>query len=122
MTGLLAVSGCAPDVTPSYTDPTPQARLGAIRASEAAKCLQDVPYLVENLAADDAAVRLAAIQALRSITGTTLDYRANASRSERMAAIERWKKWIAQHPVEPPNAHPSASSANPAETAAKASS
>lgn len=87
-------ASCAPDIKPSYDDPTPAARIGAIRNTAATQSRKDIPRLVENLANDDPAVRLAAIEALRRITGTTLGYSASAIRSERNAGIERWKAWL----------------------------
>ena len=57
MTSLL-VSACAP-VSPSYTDPTPAARLGAIRESAQSGNMDDAQSLVANLASDDPTIRFA---------------------------------------------------------------
>lgn len=96
------VPGCAaPAVEPSYRDPTPEAQLDAIRQSAQRKDMQDVPALVECLWSDDPAVRMAAIEALKRITGTTLDYRAAATPSERAPAVERWKAWVREHHLLP---------------------
>jgi hypothetical protein len=54
---------------------------------------------VENLSADDAAVRMAAAGALRRLTGETLGYRFDAPASDRAAAIERWRTWVKDHPA-----------------------
>ena len=94
----LAASACTV-VGPSYEDPTPEARLGAIRETAATGRMQDIPHLIQNLAADDAAVRFAAISELRRLTGTTNGYDFEAAEPERIAAIEQWKKWLAEHPV-----------------------
>jgi hypothetical protein len=103
----LAAIGCAASlagsactvVGPSYEDPTPEARLNAIRETAANGRMQDIPHLIQNLAADDAAVRFAAISELRRLTGTTNGYDFEAGEPERIAAIEQWKKWLAAHPV-----------------------
>lgn len=95
--GLAAMLGGCTAVGPSYEDPTPDARLGAIRATAEAGTRADVPRLVENLSADDAAVRMAAIGALRRITGETNGYRFDAPAAERAEAIGRWRRWVAVH-------------------------
>jgi hypothetical protein len=41
---------------------------------------------------------MAAIGALRRITGETLGYRFDAPEIERRAAIDRWKTWLAAGP------------------------
>lgn len=83
-----AAGGCGTAVAPSFADPTPEARIGAIAASEGGG---DLAHLVENLSSDDAAVRMAAIGMLRRRTGETLGYRFDAPGPDRRAAIERWK-------------------------------
>lgn len=98
---LLLPAGCATDVTPSYDDPTPAARLQAIRESQAQGRTQDIPRIVQNLAADDPTVRLAAIEALKRMTGTDLGYRASAPRQERDVAIARWKAWLHEQELIP---------------------
>lgn len=79
---------------PSFDDPTPEARIGAIRNASAKGDRATVPRLVECLYSDDPAVRLAAIEALMRITGKTFDYRASAPPAMRAQAIERWKTWV----------------------------
>ena len=99
VTALLA--GCSTAVGPSYEDPTPEARLGAIRESAKTGSEGDLPHLIENLSSDDASVRLAAIGALRRITGQTNGYRFDASSAERSEAIARWKAWLASRTASP---------------------
>lgn len=93
--------GCATSVEPSYDDPAPEARLGAIRASAAAGNRADVPRLVECLSSDDPAVRLAAIEGLKRITDTTLGYRASAPPQDRERAIAKWTDWVREQGIEP---------------------
>lgn len=97
---LVAVllAGCSAAVAPSYSDPTPQARIGAIRQTNASGNRADIPHLVECLAADDPAVRLAAITTLERLTGTTLGYRYDGSAKDRRAKVETWKAWVLANP------------------------
>lgn len=89
---------CAP-VAPSYTDPTPAARLGAIRESAQSGNTDDAQSLVENLASDDPTVRFAAISALHRLTGETNGYRFNDPWETRALAISAWKAWLAKQPT-----------------------
>ncbi|MBL9141579.1 MAG: HEAT repeat domain-containing protein [Phycisphaerae bacterium] len=95
------VVGCSTAVPASYDDPTPEAQLGAIRATSESGNRADIPRLVECLYSDDDAVRLAAIQALKRLTGTTLEYRATAPPAERARTIESWKTWVREHGIDP---------------------
>ena len=94
----IAAAGCN-QVGPSYDDPTPEARLGAIRDTATHGSTQDIPRLIENLSADDASVRFAAITELRRLNGTTNGYDYRSLEPERVAAINRWKDWLAQQPA-----------------------
>lgn len=100
----LALAACSATVPPSYSDPTPEARIGAIRQSVAEGRRQDIPYLVECLSSDDPAVRLAAVDALQRLAGTTLGYRASAPPAERTAAVTAWKSWVIEQGLEPAQA------------------
>ena len=88
---IAAAGGCGTAVAPSFSDPTPEARIGAIAASRGG---DDLPRIVENLSSDDAAVRMAAIGMLRRRTGETLGYRFDDPWPDRQAAIERWKSAV----------------------------
>jgi HEAT repeat protein len=101
ITGTALLVGCSTSVEPSYQDPTPEARLGAIRASAKSGSEADLQHLIENLSSDDEAVRFAAIGALRRITGQTNGYRFDAPASDRTAAIGRWKAWLATRTASP---------------------
>ena len=94
-----ALAGCNASVTPSFDDPSPEARIGALERAAAADDRSSIPRCVESLSADDAAVRMAAAGALRRLTGETLGYRFDAPASDRAAAIERWRTWVKDHPA-----------------------
>lgn len=94
-----ALAACDASVAPSFDDPTPEARIGALERASATGDLSSVPRCVENLSADDAAVRMAAAAALRRLTGETLGYRFDAPTADRAAAIERWRVWVSEHPA-----------------------
>lgn len=92
----IALAGCSGGIAPSWEDPTPQARVGAIeRSVRDGRGSSDAPRLVENLASDDAAVRLAAITALERATGSTLGYRFDDSPEDRASSVARWRAWLA---------------------------
>jgi len=93
---LAIPGGCNTVVGGSFDDPTPQARIEAIERASATGGRSALPRIVENLSSDDAAVRMAAIGALRRMTGETLDYRFDAREVERRAAIGRWKEWLSE--------------------------
>jgi hypothetical protein len=94
LAATLALAECA-DVGPSWTDPTPQARIEAIqRDAHDPAGRHDLPRLVESLAADDAAVRMAAQHALQRITGSDLGYRFDDGPEARAAALARWQAWL----------------------------
>lgn len=101
LTGTAIFVGCSTSVEPSYRDPTPEARLGAIRESAQAGPEADLQHLIENLSSDDESVRFAAIGALRRITGQTNGYRFDASSSDRTEAISRWKAWLSSRTATP---------------------
>jgi hypothetical protein len=93
---LAIPGGCGTVVGASFDDPTPQARIEAIERAGASGDRSALPRIVENLSSDDAAVRMAAIGALRRMTGQTLGYRFDAPEVERRAAIGRWKGWLSE--------------------------
>ena len=96
---VATLAGCGSFVGGSFDDPAPQARIEAIERASAADDRGALPRIVENLSSDDAAVRMAAIGALRRMTGETLGYRFEDPEVERRAAIDRWKKWLADRPA-----------------------
>ncbi len=58
--------------------------------------LQQVKWLVRELASDDAFVRRDAIERLAILTQQRLDYRWSGSPAERRRTVKRWKRWIAR--------------------------
>jgi len=87
-----ALAACSASVPASWDDPTPRARLEAIRACERdGTVARHLPQLVQNLWSDDAVVRMAAIDALRRGTGEDLGYRFDDPPADRAAAIARWE-------------------------------
>jgi HEAT repeat protein len=67
-----------------------QAALLAARTSDRSA----LPLLVERLEDPAADVRFCAIEALRRMTGQTLDYRYYASAQQREQAVARWRQWL----------------------------
>jgi hypothetical protein len=89
---VAALAACSAAVPASWDDPTPRARLEAIRACEREGTVnRHLPQLVQNLWSDDAVVRMAAIDALRRGTGEDLGYRFDDPPADRAAAIARWE-------------------------------
>jgi len=87
----LCASACAPPVrTGGFDAPDPASRLYAIERAARERDMDAIPRLVESLDHDDPAVRLAAIEALRLLTGETRGYDCSADPMERRAAIARW--------------------------------
>lgn len=97
LSAALAAAGCARE-SPSYVDGSPASRIAAIERSSTEGRRADVPRIVENLSSDDAAVRMAAIAALRRLTGESLGYRFDDPPADRQAAIDRWAGWVRAHP------------------------
>lgn len=73
----------------------PSVRITAIAQAGREKDAQSVPLLVDRLEDDDADVRLFAQQALDRITGQSFGYSYYAAPAERLAAVERWRAWLA---------------------------
>ncbi len=87
--------GCSPaTASVGYRFAAPDAKLAAIERSQAADDRSAIPEIVECLGSDDALVRCAAIDALRSWTGSTLGYRFDDPTPARRAAIRRWVAWM----------------------------
>ena len=97
LSGALAAAGCARE-TASYEDGSPASRIAAIERSCAEGRRSEIPSIVSNLSSDDAGVRMAAIAALRRMTGETLGYRFDDPVSDRQAAVARWAEWVRAHP------------------------
>jgi hypothetical protein len=88
---LALPAGCAPPASQGdFGSPDPAAKLYAIRRAGAARDAKAVRPLVQELASDDPAVRMFAIQALERITGTRLGYNPYSDEVDRRQAIRRW--------------------------------
>lgn len=102
MTAATALAwGCSAAVAPSYDDPVPAARIGAIQRSAEAMDRSQCGNIIESLDDNDPSVRLAAIGALQRLTGETFGYRFNATSGERAEAISRWKDWLSKQAPPP---------------------
>jgi hypothetical protein len=53
-----------------------------------------IPTLINRLEDDDVAVRLAAINSLRSMTGKDFGYVAYDDEVKRRAAVTQWRAWL----------------------------
>ena len=98
MCGLVcAAVGCGPPRGPRHVgNPDPGVKIPAIRSVVNQRDTAAIPKLVDDLSSDDPAVRFYAIDALRRLTGQTLDYNYYASDEDRDAAVRRWKEWLKQ--------------------------
>ncbi|MEO1717586.1 MAG: hypothetical protein AAFR76_10785 [Planctomycetota bacterium] len=100
---ILAVSaavvsgGCAINAEPDFDSAVPQDRFLAIREAKASGDESALPNLVRQLASDDALMRVAAIDALETITGETRGFRPHDREVERRRAIDRWTTWLKTH-------------------------
>jgi len=87
-------SGCAPPPPADFRSADPASRLKAIEAAARTRDRSAIPDLVESLDSVDPAIRLFAIETLRSLTGTDLGYRAGDSPERRAEAIGGWIEWV----------------------------
>lgn len=89
--------GCAINAEPDFDSAVPQDRFLAIREAKARGDRSALPDLIRQLASDDALVRVAAIDALKTITGETRGFRPHDREVERRRAIDRWTTWLETH-------------------------
>lgn len=94
LSACLLTTGCFPQETRSIGATDPAASIPAIQEAARKRDQSAVPALVKQLASDDPAVRFYAIEALKKITGQTMDYHYYDDVEERKLAIGRWEKWI----------------------------
>ncbi len=88
---LLLLCSCGPAMTEGGFDAaSPAARSHAIEQAARAGDLDAVPKIVEQLDADDPAIRMLAIDALHRLTGETYGFHHYDPPHERHAAIQRW--------------------------------
>lgn len=87
------LAACAPRSTASFDAPDPNARLKAIVAAAEEGDRRAIPRLIEQLDADDPAIRLFSIRALERLTGETHGFDHAGPYWERREAIGRWREW-----------------------------
>lgn len=95
----LVLTGCAnPDSAVGFDEPSPAARLRAIRQAGEQGDKSAIPGLIGELESDDPAERILAIRTLEKLTGQTHGYDHAASPDDRRAAAGRWAKWYSEQP------------------------
>ena len=122
MVGLLAVAcaavgvvGCRPRAPRMpLQDQDPIFVIPAMRRSAETNRLRDVPRLIELLDSEDAAIRLHAIQTLRSLTGETFGYQFWDGAPQRRPAVDRWRRYAADLGLIPRDEPPATRPAGPA--------
>jgi len=99
---MASINGCSGFTGPrDVTNPDPHVKVPEIRKAVDRHDMSVAPQLIEDLDASDSAVRFYAIEGLRRLTGEDFDYDWTAqTRAERRPAIDRWKKWLAEHSSE----------------------
>lgn len=90
------LAGCAdPDSAVGFNEPSPAARIRAIRQAARTDDGAAIAPLINLLESDDPAERYFAIETLREITGKTFGYEFTAGRAERQPAVREWAAWYA---------------------------
>lgn len=91
VSGLLLLCSCGPAMTEGGFDAaSPAARSYAIEQAARTGDLDAVPKIVEQLDADDPALRMLAIDVLHRLTGETYGFHHYDPPYLRHAAIQRW--------------------------------
>lgn len=96
---FVAGVGCIPKETQSIGAVDPASSIPAIQDAAKKKDRTAIPALVKQLGSDDPAVRFYAINALRDLTGQTLEYKYFDDAEARKPAVLRWQAWLAEHPA-----------------------
>ena len=94
LSAWLMMTGCFPRESQSIGATDPSASIPAIQEAARKKDRSAVPALIKQLSSDDPAVRFYAIEALKKITGQTMDYHYYEDAEERKEAVRRWDKWL----------------------------
>jgi hypothetical protein len=88
-------TACAPPVSEGGFDSAdPASRLYAIERAMRENDASAIPKIVEQLDADDPAVRLLAISALQQLTGETMGYDYADTPERRRAAVKAWMQAV----------------------------
>ena len=92
--------GCGGYAGPrSIVNEDPAVKIPQIKAAATKQDRSAIPQLARDLDSDDAAVRFYAIEALRRLTGETLDYDwTEEDRHARRPAVERWREYVRANP------------------------
>ncbi len=91
---LLAGACAAPPPRNDFSTPDTASRIKSIETAARDNDASNVRQIVEQLDADDPAVRLKAILALKSLTGETNGYHYDDPPSMRKHAIKRWVAYV----------------------------
>lgn len=96
---ILILSGCSGYTGPrSVANEDPAVKIPEIRKAVGRGDKSVLPQLVNDLDNDDPAVRLHAINGLRTLTGEHFDYDwTQNDRVLRRPAIEKWQTYLAEH-------------------------
>ncbi len=96
--GLVFVSGCGAGgdmgLYQKFQAEDPSLRIEA--AAEAARIRdpKTLPYLVDRLEDSEPDVRFFSFQALKEMTGKTMDWRYFDRPQRRAVAVSRWRQWL----------------------------
>jgi hypothetical protein len=97
---LVALAGCSSGPAPrGLDDPDPAVRIRAIKREVARGTDADRRKLVEQLESEDPAVRLAAAEALRTLTGETRGFVWYEEPSKQSTAINAWRTHVGLPPT-----------------------
>ena len=97
-TGGFICSGCLQDNNALYrqfSDEDPSVRKQAIVTAEELRDDKALAHIVDLLSDNDPVVRFTAILALEKWTGQTMGYLHYKPTSQRIEAIKKWRKWLA---------------------------
>ena len=81
-------------INPRITSDDPSEKIPGIVVAVKNKDLPKARQMVEDLASDDAAVRMFAIGGLRRLTGETFGYNYYDDEDGREPALKKWQEWL----------------------------
>ncbi len=100
------IGGCtAPKPPPRIEDRDPSVKIPAMRLAAQREDQSKIPLLIDQLDSEDPAVRFYAIEALQHLTNQDLGYLYYQDEVRRRPAIDRWRAWLADHPMKPDDGH-----------------
>jgi len=97
LAGML-ISGCYTPEPKSLSSDSPPSAIPAIKEAAEKNDRAAIPRLIQDLDNNDSAIRFAAINALRKMTGQDFGYRYYDDEFTRRTAIESWRQWMKDHP------------------------